>query len=116
HVHSTLVVAAELVETTPQVDARRKHEWIQLDQIPAVAALPDARLGNEVGRSGQRGAGYPANALVEGHVHAVEQTSDRRVGAIVVRCTFPQASTIHMDGDGVLARPGRLRLQIGPRR
>src|SRR4051794_15656324 len=81
-----------------------------------MAPLPDARLGNEIRRTDQCGAGDGANALVERHVHAVEEPGNLGICTPIERSRFPEARTVHVYGDAAFTCPGCLRLELRPRR
>ncbi len=107
-------VAGWVVEALVERGLGGDDERVHRDDVAALPALPDARLGNELRIPGERGARYGAEALVERDVHAVEEPGDLGVGTLVVRHRLPEPRAVHVQRYPSLARPAGLCAEVVP--
>jgi GDP-D-mannose dehydratase len=64
--------------------------------------------------AGQATTSQTAKAFVEGHVNSVEQSSDSRGRALVIRSAFPEARTVQVDSSAFRPHERDLLLKIAP--
>jgi hypothetical protein len=113
---SMLDVGRDQVQTLVEGQLGRDDERVQGDDVPAVAALPDARLRDQLRVAGEPGARQSPEILVEGDVDAVEERADLRVRAPAVRRDLPEPRAVQVQRDPPLARPLGLLDEIVPLR
>ena len=107
-------VDGDPVEPLVERDLGSDDEWVQRHQVPALAPLPDARLGDQGGVARQRGTRDPAEPLVERDVDAVEQSRDLVVRPPVVGLRLPQAGSVEVERDAPLTGPSDLGDEVVP--
>lgn len=104
---------------------RREHARKLAERRLSGSLLPNARLGEEVGRTQQRAAEQPAQHLVEGYIEAIEKRGVLGEGALISNLRLPDARTVGVEWDAALAAfggncdqfvPGDQRPAQGPQR